>query len=48
VMVPPLMAAMLVGLRGQGLAMTIAALWIGLSVAAGILVSGDRRTGDVA
>ena len=44
----PAVAAILTGMRGQGFAMTVLALWIGMSIAAGILISGDRRSGSVA
>lgn len=39
----PITAGILTGMRGQGLHMTIGALLIGLAIAVGILVSGDRR-----
>ena len=44
----PAVAAILTGMRGQGLAMTVLALLMGVSIAAGILISGDRRSGSVA
>jgi hypothetical protein len=44
----PLMTAISTGMRGQGREMTILALVIGISIATGILVSGDRRSGTVA
>lgn len=44
----PAVAAVMTGMRGQGLEMTVLALLIGLSIAAGILISGDRRSGGVA
>ena len=44
----PTVPAISTGMRGQGLAMTVLALLIGLSIATGILLSGDRRSGDVA
>lgn len=40
----PAVAAALTGMRGQGLAMTVLALLMGVSIAAGILISGDRRS----
>jgi hypothetical protein len=43
----PLLTAMVTGMRAQGLGITILAFVIGMSVALGILVSGDRRSGTV-
>ena len=42
----PLMFAGTTGLRAQGLAMAVLGLFIGGSIALGILVSGDRRVVD--
>jgi len=44
----PAVVAIVTGMRGQGITMAILALFMGLSIAAGILASGDRRSGDVA
>lgn len=39
----PVVAAFVTGMRGLGFTMTVLALLMGVSVAAGILISGDRR-----
>lgn len=41
----PSVAAIMTVMRGQGVHMPLLALFIGLSRAAGILISGDRRPG---
>lgn len=41
--VPPGLIGAVVGLRAQGLGMTLVGLVIGAALAAGILISGDRR-----
>jgi len=41
---PPSLTALATGMRGQGVSMTILMALIGLSVATGVLVSGDRRS----
>lgn len=48
VLLLPALTAVSTGMRGQGLHMTLLALWIGGSIATGILLSSDRRSGDVA
>ena len=43
----PALTVIFTGMRGQGFLMAIIALLIGLSIAIGILLSGDRCEGDV-
>lgn len=43
VFVLPFSVASLVGLGGQGATMALLALYVGVALAAGILISGDRR-----
>lgn len=44
----PLLAVCAMGMRGQGLPITIGALLLGASIGISILLSGDRRPGSAA